>query len=305
MQIDALFDNFEEINMCVIMDKKYFTSKLFIVSGILLIVCGIIFFCYPFFMPEFDQLLFKMIFWSLGFLSLGGAIAFFYVFCFYPVFTKEDLIMRNAVMPSRTRRIKYGEINYATVSQRETGKGYIVLQLQFGLKDGEDFGYTIMTDVRQLEELRDELKSYGVTEEPVSDAVIKRVGDRVYRSNGIVALFIGLILFWTAVCVVMGVSMHEELTFLLVLGAVMFGCTVAIIWVSNYVCVEHNRLIVKNILPFFNKEIYFSDIEKADIDQKSLLTVTLKPGDKKVKRILGLLSPSLIEALKVRLKIEN
>lgn len=54
------------------MDKKYFTGKLFIVSGILLIVCGIIFFCYPFFMPEFDQLLFKMIFWSLGFVSLGG-----------------------------------------------------------------------------------------------------------------------------------------------------------------------------------------------------------------------------------------
>jgi hypothetical protein len=245
-----------------------------------------------------------MIFWSLGFVSLGGAIAFFYAFCFYPVFTKEDLIMRNAVMPSRTRRIKYGEINYATVSQRETGKGYIVLQLQFGLKDGEDFGYTIMTDVRQLEELRDELKSYGVTEEPVSDAVIKRVGDRVYRSNGIVALFISIILFWTAVCVVMGVSMHEELTFLLVLGALMFGCTVALIWVSNYVCVEHNRLIVKNILPFFNKEIYFCDIEKVDIDQKSLLTVTLKSGDKKVRRILGLLSPSLVEALKVRLKIE-
>ena len=91
MQIDALFDNFEEIYMCVIMDKKYFTSKLFIVSGILLIVCGIIFFCYPFFMPEFDQLLFKMIFWSLGFVSLGCAIAFFYVFCFYPVFTKDRM----------------------------------------------------------------------------------------------------------------------------------------------------------------------------------------------------------------------
>lgn len=287
------------------MDKKYFTSKLFIVSGILLIVCGIIFFCYPFLMPELDQLLFKMIFWSLGFVSLCGAIAFFYAFCFYPVFTKEDLIMRNVVMPSRTRRIKYGEINYATVSQRETGKGYIVLQLQFGLKDGEDFGYTIMTDVRQLEELRDELKSYGVTEEPVSDAVIKRVGDRVYRSNGIVALFLGIILFLAAVCVAMGAFMQEDLTALLAVGAVMLGCTVAIIWVSNYVCVEHNRLIVKNILPFFNKEIYFSDIEKADIDQKSLLTVTLKPGGKKVKRILGLLSPSMVEALKVRLKIEN
>lgn len=63
-------------------------------------------------------------------------------------------------------------------------------------------------------------------------------------------------------------------------------------------------MIVKNLLPFFRKEICFSDIEKADIDQKSLLTVTFKSGDKKVKRILGLLSPSLVEALKVRLKIE-
>ena len=287
------------------MDKKYFTSKLFLVSGILLIVCGIIFFCYPFFIPELDQLFFKMTFWALGFVSLGGAFAFFCSFCFYPVFTKDSIVMRNAVVPSRTRTIKYGDINYATVNKRETGKGYIVLQLHFGLIDGEDFTCTLLTDVGQMEELRNELKSYGVTDEPVSDAVIKRVGDRVYRSNGIVALFIGLILFWTAVCVVMGVSMHEELAFLLVLGAVMFGCTVAIIWVSNYVCLEHNRMIVKNILPFFNKEIYFSDIEKADIDQKSLLTVTLKPGDKKVKRILGLLSPSLIEALKVRLKIEN
>ena len=286
------------------MDKKYFTSKLFIVSGILLIVCGIIFFCYPFFMPEFDQLLFKIIFWSLGFVSLGGAIAFFYVFCFYPVFTKDSIVMRNAVVPSRTRTIKYGDINYATVNKRETGKGYIILQLHFGLIDGGNFTCTLLTDAGQQEELRNELKSYGVTEEPVSDAVIKRVGDKVYRSNGIVALFLGLILFGAAVCVALGVFMHEDLTPLLVVGAVMLGCIVAIIWTSNYVCVEHNRMIVKNLLPFFSKEIYFSDIEKADIDQKSLLTVTFKSGDKKVKRILGLLSPSLVEALKVRLKIE-
>ena len=286
------------------MDKKYFTSKLFIVSGILLIVCGIIFFCYPYFMPELDQLILKIIFWSLGFVSLGGAIAFFYAFCFYPVFTKDSIVMRNAVVPSRTRTIKYGDINYATVNKRETGKGYIILQLHFGLIDGGNFTYTLLTDAGQQEELRNELKAYGVTEEPVSDAVIKRVGEKVYRSNGIVALFIGLILFWSAVCVAMGVFMHEDQTALLVVGAVMFGCTVAIIWVSNYVCVEHNRLIVKNLLPFFIKVIYFSDIEKADIDQKSLLTVTLKPGDKKVKRILGLLSPSLVEALKVRLKTE-
>ena len=286
------------------MDKKYFTSKLFLVSGILLIVCGIIFFCYPYFMPELDQLILKIIFWSLGFVSLGGAIAFFYAFCFYPVFTKDSIVMRNAVVPSRTRTIKYGDINYATVSKRETGKGYIILQLHFGLIDGEDFTCTLLTDAVQQEELRNELKAYGVTEEPVSDAVIRRVGEKVYRSNGIVALFTGLILFWSAVCVAMGVFMHEDQTALLVVGAVMFGCTVAIIWTSNYVCVEHNRLIVRNLLPFFSKVIYFSDIEKADIDQKSLLTVTLKPGDKKVKRILGLLSPSLVEALKVRLKTE-
>lgn len=286
------------------MDKKYLTSRLFLISGIGLIICGIIMFCYPFLLQELDLPLFKIIFCTLGLVSLGGAYAFFNAFCFYPVFAKEDIIMRNAVIPSRARRIKYGEINYAIVSQRETGKGYIVLQIQFGLKDGEDFGYTIMTDVKQLEELRDELKSHGVTEDPVSDAIVKRVGDKVYRSNGIVALFLGLILFGAAVCVALGVFMHEDLTPLLVVGAVMLGCIVAIIWTSNYVCVEHNRMIVKNLLPFFSKEIYFSDIEKADIDQKSLLTVTFKSGDKKVKRILGLLSPSLVEALKVRLKIE-
>ena len=286
------------------MDKKYLTSRLFLISGIGLIICGIIMFCYPFLLQELDQPLFKIIFCTLGLVSFGGAYAFFNAFCFYPVFAKEDIIMCNAVIPSRARRIKYGEINYAIVSQRETGKGYIVLQIQFGLKDGEDFGYTIMTDVKQLEELRYELKSHGVTEDPVSDAIVKRVGDKVYRSNGIVALFLGLILFWAAVCVAMGVFMHEDQTALLVVGDVMLGCTIAIIWVSNYVCVEHNRLIVKNLLPFFSKVIYFSDIEKADIDQKYLLTVTFKSGDKKVKRILGLLSPSLVEALKVRLKIE-
>lgn len=305
MQIDALFDNFEEIYMCVIMDKKYFTSKLFIVSGILLIVCGIIIFCYPFFMPEFDQLLFKMIFWSLGFVSLGGAIAFFYAFCFYPVFTKDSIVMRNAVVPSRTRTIKYRDINYATVNKRETGKGYIILQLHFGLIDGGNFTCTLLTDAGQQEELRNELKSYGVTEEPVSDAVIKRVGDKVYRSNGVVALFVGIMMFWIALIAVMGVSMGVDLTFYLVMGIVMFGCVLMILWYSNYVCVEHNRIIIKNFFPFHNKEIYFSDIEKADINDKSLLTITLKNGGKKIKRYLGLLNASLIEDLKIRLKIEN
>lgn len=80
-----------------------------------------------------------------------------------------------------------------------------------------------MTDVKQLEELRDELKSHGVMEDPVSDAIVKRVRDKVYRSNGIVALFLGLILFWAAVCVALDVFMHEDLTPLLVVGAVMLG----------------------------------------------------------------------------------
>ena len=78
-----------------------------------------------------------------------------------------------------------------------------------------------------------------------------------------------------------------------------------ILWYSNYVCVEHNRFIIKNLFPFLNKEIYFSDIEKADINDKSLLTITLKNGGKKIKRYLGLLNASMIEDLKIRLKIEN
>jgi hypothetical protein len=144
-----------------------------------------------------------------------------------------------------------------------------------------------------------------VTEEPVSDAVIKRVGDKVYRSNGVVALFVGIMMFWIALIAVMGVSMGVDLTFYLVMGIVMFGCVLMILWYSNYVCVEYNRIIIKNLFPFLNKEIYFSDIEKADINDKSLLTVTLKNGGKKIKRYLGLLNASLIEDLKIRLKIEN
>ena len=63
-----------------------------------------------------------------------------------------------------------------------------------------------------------------MTEEPVSDAVIKRVGDKVYRSNVVVALFVGIMMFWIALIAVMGVSMGVDLTFYLVMGIVMFGC---------------------------------------------------------------------------------
>lgn len=287
------------------MDKKYFTSKLFLVSGITLLVSGIIMFCYPFLFPDLDQLLFKLIFGALGLVSVGGTCWFFRAFCFYPVFTKDSIVMRNAVIPSRTRTVKYGEINYATVNKRETGKGHVILQLHIGLKDGENLGYSLMTDARQLEELRDELAAHGVTEDPVSDAVIKRSGDMVYISKGIVALFIGLILFWIAICVVMFVNISGEVAPLLVMGMLALGSISSFLWCGNYVCIEHNRMIIRHIVPYFNREIYFSDMEKTEINEKSLMTVTMKSGGKKIKRYLGLLTPSMLEALKARLKLES
>ena len=58
-------------------------------------------------------------------------------------------------------------------------------------------------------------------------------------------------------------------------------------------------------MPFRNREIYFSDIKKTEIDEMFILTITLKHEDKKVKRLLGLLTPNKVEALRVRLKLEN
>lgn len=288
------------------MEKKYFTSKMFLVLGTGLIAWGIVIFCYPYFFEEMNEPLFHVIFSFIGLASVGGAYWLFRSFCFHPVFTKDSLLLKNPVISSRNRVIKYSEMNYATVNKQATGKGQVYLQLHIGLKDGENFGYSLMTDVKQMDELKNEFKEHGVTEEPVLITTVKKTGDMVYRSNGMLAMFSGLILMLVGLFIFMYTTFEEDVTSMLLVGGIFLGCCLLLMWYSNYVCVEHNRVILKNFfMPFRNREIYFSDIKKTKIDEMFILTITLKHEDKKVKRLLGLFTPNMVEALRVRLKLEN
>ncbi len=285
------------------MDKKYFTNRVFLVSGIALIMSGIVMFCIPLMFSELDDPLMTVPFYLIGLLSVFGVYFVFRAAC-YPVLKNDRIVIKNVLIASRTREIMYSEINYATVNKYQNGKGNPYLQIHIGLKCGENLGYSIMTEESQLEELRNELKSHGVSDEPCSVPVVKSVVNKVYKSNAMVVVYALFMLMLVGTAVGLYFAPGDDLG-VLCLGAVYVLIILYVMWISNYVIVDHGRIELKNVFcPFRNNVIYFSDIEKAEINDRGVLVLKLKSGEKDLKRSLGLLSPILLDELRVGLKVE-
>ena len=295
------------------MEKKYYTSKAYLVLSIFIFVYGLL--CCtitPFIDPSFFNSLMKGVLIAVGLMAIGVCI-WFTARLYYPVLDKNGLYMRHPMIGSLTKTYRYSDIHYATINIQESNKGGQSLRLFIELDTGEQINYTLLTDLKQKDELASELKERGVSDRPVRNRKIIRGDETVFKSTGAIAVYFSLAMMVLAMFGMIILMIRDNGSWnnadkwgCIGLAVLALGFAMFILLMMNYVILGHDKITIKNaFFPFRTLELYYSDLSDIDITPQTVFIGVLKDKrngkPQKRQRILGALSTTMIDSLKAEL----